>query len=409
MTDVFPPDDDSELVIVRKLVKPLAKAEPTPPEAGGTPAEPSVPAKASLDALAVGGDSAEEPGADKRPGDEAAGDEAAGDEAGSDEAGGDEAGSDEAGSDTVVGNTVIPAAVIRRPAAPPPKFVKVISISHEEDLAGPLPLPIGGEDAPVDNDVRSNASVAVDPRLRERRREVDRLITRKRLFVGLGIFTVLLVVVGTLAVFASPAFDVRTITVYGNVFTTDDQIAPVLAELRGKPILTVDINKARAQLEALPFVRQADIATDFPHTVHIEIEERQPALSYVGTDGQWRIIDNDGRVLTLLGGQPAEFKPIDGVGPAIGAGEYAGAGYGAAATIARSLPGELQPYMASFDVKQSGDIDLVLSTGTVISFGQPTDMTAKLAAVLTKFRTTPPSKVAAIDVTNPAAIGVTLK
>ena len=82
MTDVFPPDDDSELVIVRKLVKPLAKAEPTPPEAGGTPAEPSVPAKASLDALAVGGDSAEEPGADKRPGDEAAGDEAAGDEAG---------------------------------------------------------------------------------------------------------------------------------------------------------------------------------------------------------------------------------------------------------------------------------------------------------------------------------------
>ena len=393
MTDVFPPDDDSELVIVRKLVKPLAKTEPTPPEAGGTPAEPSVPAKASLDALAVGGDSAEEPGGDKRPGDEAAG---------------EEAGSDEAGSDTVVGNTVIPAAVIR-PAAPPPKFVKVISISHEEDLAGPLPLPIGGEDAPVDNDVRSNASVAVDPRLRERRREVDRLITRKRLFVGLGIFTALLVVVGTLAVFASPAFDVRTITVYGNVFTTDDQIAPVLAELRGKPILTVDINKARAQLEALPFVRQADIATDFPHTVHIEIEERQPALSYVGTDGQWRIIDNDGRVLTLLGGQPAEFKPIDGVGPAIGAGEYAGAGYGAAATIARSLPGELQPYMASFDVKQSGDIDLVLSTGTVISFGQPTDMTAKLAAVLTKFRTTPPSKVAAIDVTNPAAIGVTLK
>jgi len=393
VTDVFPPDDDSELVIVRKLVKPLAKTEPTPPEAGGTPAEPSVPAKASLDALAVGGDSAEEPGGDKRPGDEAAG---------------EEAGSDEAGSDTVVGNTVIPAAVIR-PAAPPPKFVKVISISHEEDLAGPLPLPIGGEDAPVDNDVRSNASVAVDPRLRERRREVDRLITRKRLFVGLGIFTALLVVVGTLAVFASPAFDVRTITVYGNVFTTDDQIAPVLAELRGKPILTVDINKARAQLEALPFVRQADIATDFPHTVHIEIEERQPALSYVGTDGQWRIIDNDGRVLTLLGGQPAEFKPIDGVGPAIGAGEYAGAGYGAAATIARSLPGELQPYMASFDVKQSGDIDLVLSTGTVISFGQPTDMTAKLAAVLTKFRTTPPSKVAAIDVTNPAAIGVTLK
>ncbi len=383
MTDVFPPDDDSELVIVRKLVKPLAKAQPTPPEPGGTPAQPSVPAAASLDALAVDGNGSEEPAGDDRPGDEAAG--------------------DEAGSHAVVGKTVVPAA------APPPKFVKVISISHEEDLAGPLPVPIGEEDAPVDNNPRSDAGVGVDPRLRERRREVDRLITRKRLFVGLGIFTVLLIVVGTLAVFASPAFDVRTITVYGNVFTTDDQIAPVLAELRGKPILTVDINKARAQLEALPFVRQADIATDFPHTVHIEIEERQPALSYVGTDGQWRIIDNDGRVLTLLGGQPAEFKPINGVGPAIDAGQYAGAGYGAAATIARSLPSELQPYMASFDVKQSGDIDLVLSTGTVISFGQPTDMTAKLAAVLTKFRTTPPSNVAAIDVTNPAAIGVTLK
>ena len=287
------------------------------------------------------------------------------------------------------------------------KLVKVVSISHDEDLDGPLPVQLGTDDGPIDSN--SRPAVSVDPRLRERRREVDRLITRKRLFVGIGIFTVLLLVVGTLAVFASTIFDVKTITVYGNVFTTDDQLAPVLAELRGKPILTVDINKARTQLEAMPFVKQADIATDFPHTVHIEIEERQPALSYIGTDGQWRIIDDDGRVLTLLGGQPADYKPINGVGPAIDAGGYAGAGYGAAATIARSLPNELQPYMASFNVKNTGDIDLVLITGTVISFGQPTDMTAKLAAVLTKFRSTPPSKVAAIDVTNPAAIGVTLK
>jgi cell division septal protein FtsQ len=315
---------------------------------------------------------------------------------------------DAATGDVLATTTEPPAQVPVVVSGPESKLVKVVSIVSDEDLGGPLPVMISDDDQPG-NDGTPSGHVTVDQRLSDRRREVDRLITRRRIFVGLGILAILLLVLGTLAVFASTLFDVRTVTIYGNVYTTDEQLQPILAELKGKPILTVDINKARAQLEALPFVRQADIATKFPHTVHIEIEERHPALGYPGSDGQWRVIDETGRILTLLPGQPSDFKPINDIGPNADAGQYAPNGYGAAATISRSLPAELQPYMASFNVSPAGDVALVLTTGTVINFGQPTDMTAKLAAVLTQFRKTPPSRVASIDASNPAVIGVIQK
>ena len=53
------------------------------------------------------------------------------------------------------------------------------------------------------------------------------------------------------------------------------------------------------QLERSPWVAEARVATDFPHGASIEIRERVPIATYAGSDGRFRIIDVEGRVVAV--------------------------------------------------------------------------------------------------------------
>ena len=82
----------------------------------------------------------------------------------------------------------------------------------------------------------------VDPRLRSRRIDVLRAKGRKRLVLVLGALGIVVLVLGTLAVLASPLFSVKQVQVNGALYTTDEALEPILGSVRGEPILTVDTN-----------------------------------------------------------------------------------------------------------------------------------------------------------------------
>ena len=231
---------------------------------------------------------------------------------------------------------------------------------------------------------------SIDPRLKARRVAVNRAAGRRRLlWVGVAA-GVVLVAVAVVAVLASTTFDVRNVRVQSE-YTDPALIERIVDELRGTPILRVDTAKYERELEASPWVESAKVTTDFPHDVTIDIRERHPQAAFVGSDGQWRVIDRDGRVLAVLGSRPLAYMPITGTAPDSEAGQFAGPVFAAAAQLVIGLPPEIRSITSSVGVDATtGELSLALdpadATGVQVRLGTVAGMEDKLARLLTFVR-----------------------
>lgn len=137
---------------------------------------------------------------------------------------------------------------------------------------------------------------------------------RRLVWVAIGA-AVVLVAVATITIVASPIFDVRVVQVQGATYTDADVLQSVIDDLEGEPVLLVDTQAAEATLEAVPWVESARVQTDFPHTVVIDIRERRAIATFQGTDGRFRVIDVQGRVLDVIDNQPIDYTLVVGANP----------------------------------------------------------------------------------------------
>jgi cell division protein FtsQ len=127
---------------------------------------------------------------------------------------------------------------------------------------------------------------------------------------------------------AAAGLRLEALTVEGRRMTAADDVLAALDIGRGAPILTIDVAEARAALEALPWVKAAQVERRLPDTVHVVIQEREPyALWQQGA--RYTLVDRDGhpivtvpeadRSLPLLVGPDAPqhaaalFADLDGV------------------------------------------------------------------------------------------------
>lgn len=231
------------------------------------------------------------------------------------------------------------------------------------------------------------SSTRIDPRLRARRVAVRRAVGRRRLIWAGIIAAVVLVAVAVVAVLASSLFDVRTIDTQGNVYTDATLIQRVQQEMRGEPILLVDTKKLEHELEAGPWIESARVSTDFPHRVLIDIRERAPQATFAGSDGRYRVIDRDGRVLAVLDGRPVAYMLLTGPAPDSEPGQFAGAAYAAAAQFVIALPAEVRAITTSIAVDTTTNemtlaIDAPNATGVTARVGTVNGIEDKLARLL---------------------------
>lgn len=221
---------------------------------------------------------------------------------------------------------------------------------------------------------------SMDPRLRARRIAVKRAVGRRRLkwFVIVGV--VVVIVVGALATLGSSLFDVQRdkIAVSGRVRMDQSDLDAVIDQLADHPVLLVDTHDLETQLERSPWVADARVATDFPHGASIEIRERVPLATYVGTDNRWRIIDVDGRVVDVLKGQPVEFMQITGSAINAEAGDSVGPSFTRAVELVEALSPAVRSRTSAVDVSDNGELSLTFHSGTTITLGAPTDLLDKL-------------------------------
>lgn len=252
---------------------------------------------------------------------------------------------------------------------------KVIEIATDDGLPDAVYLDdeVGESDPAtvfIDDDgtgdavpVKDAKDRGIEPRLRQRRIGVRRAEGRRRLKWAAVVAVVFVVVVGVLAVLGSSLFSVQNIDVTGLQRADSAAVEAILVDLQGEPVLLIDTDAVERRLEAIAYVEDARVRTDFPNAVNIELRERTPVATVAGTDGQFRVLDPQGRVLDVIGGQPVAFVLISGTTPLdLAEGQFASTGYASAASAVTKLTPAVRSRLVSMSVTPDGsDLRFVLS------------------------------------------------
>ena len=231
---------------------------------------------------------------------------------------------------------------------------------------------------------------SMDPRVRERRAAVRKERSRRRLIWVGAIAGVIVVVVGALALLSSSLFSVKKIEVQGATYSAaryGAQLDGVLQSMRGQAVLTLDTRAAERDLEKIPWIERAYVTTHFPNSVFVDVRERRPLATFAGSDGRYRVIDREGRVLDVIESRPVDYMLLTGPGPDTDPGEFAGEPFAIAAQLVAALPAEIRTVTESASVDAStGDLGLHLTPNVDVHLGGIDRIDAKLARLLQRVR-----------------------
>jgi hypothetical protein len=218
----------------------------------------------------------------------------------------------------------------------------------------------------------------MDPRMRERRRQVAESNAKLDLRRLLWIAAAAVVVGGVIWLLTSPLLSIRQIVVHGAV---QSDVAGVLAEqqvVEGRPLIAIRADDVAALLEEDPWVQEAAVELVFPDLIEVTVSERR-GVAWVRVGPQWGLVSDDA-VLVSYAEQPDPAEPLlqlpsldPGLGSQVDDRDVQGAvvfvaglpSHLAESTMVRDEAGELWATVAEREIR----------------LGNPTDMMAKAAAV----------------------------
>ena len=100
---------------------------------------------------------------------------------------------------------------------------------------------------------------------------------------------------------------VQSVTLDGRAETAQREIARMLGIKIGTPMLYVDVGEARARLEALPWVKSAEVRRVWPDRISVHIVERRPVALWQN-EGDVVVVDSDGH--PIAGEDVARFAEL---------------------------------------------------------------------------------------------------
>lgn len=242
--------------------------------------------------------------------------------------------------------------------------------------------------------------VSMDPRIRERRIEVQREAGRKRLRVLLltmGAFVVLGV---AYLIVQSPLLDVDTVRVVGARNMTPAQVRAAAEIEPGTPLLRVDTGAVARRVEALPWVRTATVSRVLPGTLRVSVTEYAPVAYVKNPAGGVGLIAPDGRVIARAATAPRGAVEIVGLRRVPAAGSLVSPPQ--AASVARWLPPALTSQIVAVDVGTK-NVAVRLTRGGEIRLGTLDNLRAKGASALAVLQHVGAQPFAYLDVSTPEA------
>lgn len=242
--------------------------------------------------------------------------------------------------------------------------------------------------------------------------------SRNRLILHLAtIVAVVIAVLLGLSIF----FKVEKIEVSGCSQYTAWEVQQASGIQVGDQLLTFSVPRASAKItNALPYVKTVRIGISLPDTVRIEIVETRVTYALADQNGNWWLMDSDGKLLEQCGaGKEGEHTVITGVtldSPAVGALAVA---YEAApeemVTAAqrleavKNIAGNLEKNgiiggAASIDVTNTFEIELWYEDKFRVNLGDTTQMDVKilyLKSIVDDYAKNKPYEKGTLDLSDP--------
>lgn len=106
---------------------------------------------------------------------------------------------------------------------------------------------------------------------------------------------------------ADAGLTVESVSVDGHSNTKGTEVTGRLNIKRGDLMLYVDVDEARARLEALPWVASAEVRRVWPDRIEVHITERKPVALWQ-MEGSLAVIDASGK--PIAGEDPARFASL---------------------------------------------------------------------------------------------------
>jgi cell division protein FtsQ len=226
--------------------------------------------------------------------------------------------------------------------------------------------------------------LAMDKRVRERRRLVNRERGRRR--AG-PIFLCLLAVVAVVLFLwlrSSSVFAVDEITAPETHHVTEQQVADAVSGSRGVSLLKVSTGDIEKALALLPYVRTIHVYRRFPNGLEIHLEEYEPVARVQAADGKAWLVADDGRLLEKVGPRASSLLPL-----IVTAAQFpTGAGETVPQAVLATLPvAELLqtpdvsaglPGVDHLTVSAGGEVVVHLEGGTELRLGEPSDLKQKM-------------------------------
>lgn len=119
---------------------------------------------------------------------------------------------------------------------------------------------------------------------------------------------------GSVLVMSAPSLQISAVTVQGHERLSTGEVLALIDGLRGRHILTVDLDTWRDRLLASPWVADATLRRSFPSTIEIVVHERFPmAIGRIGT--RLYLVDQHGVIVDEYGPNHAaiDLPMIDGL------------------------------------------------------------------------------------------------
>ena len=249
-----------------------------------------------------------------------------------------------------------------------------------------------------------------------RRQEIRRQQGARRLRVVLALTVVSLLAVSAIGVLNSELADVDAVTVVGNDRTTTDEVVAATSIVAGQPLLDLDLAAAETGVEALPWIRKADVERRLDGEIIVRIVEREPVLALpvdgsrnaaaaTGGAAGYVLIDRLGHQLELVDRRPEEFLPVVGIEATGRPGTSAPSETGLVLSLVESLPPALAEQVTAMTL-QDGDVHLELVSGAVANVGDSSLLGEKIQALETVLARVDLDCVSLIDVRVPSAAAI---
>ncbi|MFQ5718519.1 MAG: cell division protein FtsQ/DivIB [Acidobacteriota bacterium] len=151
---------------------------------------------------------------------------------------------------------------------------------------------------------------------------------------------------------STPLLTVQAVSLTGVRRADRDGLRVLLKGLTGENLLAIDLAAVRATLVADPWVSEAAVRREFPHTLSVRIEEKQP-VAVALVDGVPAVVDGTGRIIAPW---PARLGVLDlplitGLAGGDGSAARIRTGISALTALARHDP-ELIAALSEIDVSQ---------------------------------------------------------